>query len=197
MLPAPKHVREVYLGENGLIANAREGTVLIDSSTIDPGTAREVAKMGREKGVVVVDAPVSGGTGGAQAGTLTFMVGASTQSDFDRTKPYLTHMGKSITYCGGPGNGQVAKICNNMLLGISMIAASETLNLGINLGMDPHLLTQILNTSSGRCWSTDTYNPVPGVMPNVPASRDYEGGFGNSLMAKDLGLAVEAAKGCG
>ncbi|KAJ3036538.1 hypothetical protein HDV00_002559 [Rhizophlyctis rosea] len=215
MLPGPQHVKEVYLGEDGLLNSAKVGSVMIDSSTIDPATAREVARVAKERGVLMVDAPVSGGTGGAQAGTLTFMVGAPSQQDFDRVQPYLSHMGKNIVYCGANGNGQVAKICNNMLLGITMIAASETMNLvtrtifsdihqpvisdthheqGIRLGMDPKLLASILNSSSGRCWSTDTYNPCPGVMPNVPASRNYEGGFGVPLMAKDLGLAVAAAQ---
>jgi 3-hydroxyisobutyrate dehydrogenase len=135
------------------------------------------------------------GTLGAEAGTLTFMVGSPDASIFQTVKDtLLTHMGKNIVHCGTVGNGQVAKICNNMLLGISMVAASETMNLGVKLGMDPKLLAGIINTSSGRCWSTDTYNPCPGVLPNVPSSRDYEGGFGTSLMAKDLGLAVSAAQ---
>ncbi|KAJ3293521.1 hypothetical protein HK104_004393 [Borealophlyctis nickersoniae] len=193
MLPASAHVLEVYHGKEGLLSAAKKDALMVDSSTIDVKTAKEVAEKGREKGVAVVDAPVSGGTGGAQAGTLTFMTGASTEADFNRARPYLMHMGKNIVYCGANGNGQVAKICNNMLLGITMIAAAETMNLGARLGMNPKLLASILNTSSGRCWSTDTYNPCPGVMPNVPSSRDYEGGFGTSLMAKDLGLAVSAA----
>ena len=126
------------------------------------------------------------GTGGAQAGTLTFMVGAEKQEIFQKAEPILKSMGKNIVYCGLPGNGQVAKICNNMLLGISMIAASETMNLGVRMGMDPKLLASIINTSSGRCWSTEVYNPCPGVLENVPASRGYTGGFGISLMAKGL-----------
>jgi len=133
------------------------------------------------------------GTVGAEAATLTFMVGASSESDFHRAKPILSHMGKNIVHCGTIGTGQIAKMCNNMLLAISMIGVSEAMNLGIQLGMDPKLLASILNTSSGRCWSSDTYNPCPGIMPNVPSSRDYEGGFGNTLMAKDLRLAVSAA----
>lgn len=122
------------------------------------------------------------------------MVGANSQEDFDTAKPILELMGKNIVYCGQNGNGQVAKICNNMLLGVSMIAVSETMQLGIKLGMEPKLLANILNTSSGRCWSSDTYNPCPGVMPTAPASREYQGGFGNTLMAKDLRLAVNAAQ---
>ncbi|KAI9193550.1 NAD binding domain of 6-phosphogluconate dehydrogenase-domain-containing protein [Polychytrium aggregatum] len=192
MLPASAHVREVYLGENGVLKGLKNA-IVIDSSTIDPRTTKEVAGAVNKAGSVGVDAPVSGGTLGAQAGTLTFMVGSESEEDFGKVKPILSHMGKNIVYCGPNGNGQVAKICNNMLLGISMIAASETMNLGVRLGMDPKLLAGILNTSTGRCWSTDTYNPCPGVLPNVPSSRDYEGGFGNSLMAKDLGLAITAA----
>jgi 3-hydroxyisobutyrate dehydrogenase len=121
------------------------------------------------------------------------MVGAQTNDLFNMSKTVLTHMGENITFCGLPGNGQVAKICNNMLLGISMIGAAETMNLGVRMGMDPKLLNDIINTSSGRCWSTDTYNPCPGVLGNVPASRDYSGGFGVQLMTKDMGLAVTAA----
>jgi len=139
-----------------------------------------------------VDAPVSGGVGGAQNATLTFMVGGS-KEDFDRVKPLLELMGKNIVHCGGPGNGQVAKVCNNLLLGISMIGVSEAMNLGVKLGMDPKVLAGIINTSSGRCWSSDTYNPVPGVIPTVPASNGYKGGFASDLMAKDLYLAVSAA----
>ena len=122
------------------------------------------------------------------------MVGAGSESDFLDAKPLLELMGKNIIYCGRNGNGQVAKICNNMLLGISMVAVSETMQLGISMGMDPKLLANILNTSSGRCWSSDTYNPCPGVMPNTPASKGYQGGFGNTLMAKDLRLALNAAQ---
>eukprot|EP00842_Homolaphlyctis_polyrhiza_P006765 jgi/Hompol1/708/HPOL_004366-RA len=193
MLPASQHVRSVYLGKDGLLAGIKAGSLLIDSSTIDPGTSQSVANAFKAKSAIVVDAPVSGGTLGAQAGTLTFMVGAQDDAAFDKVKPYLEGMGKNIVSCGGNGNGQVAKICNNMMLGISMIAASETMNLGTRLGMDPKLLASIINTSTGRCWSMDTYNPCPGVIPTAPASRDYEGGFGVSLMAKDMGLAIAAA----
>ncbi|KAJ3318173.1 hypothetical protein HDU76_000908 [Blyttiomyces sp. JEL0837] len=199
MLPAGPHVREVYLNaETGLLKGVegrKKGSVLlVDSSTIDVQTSKEVAQAAGLAGAVMLDAPVSGGTLGAEAGTLTFMVGAPSSQVFNTVKDHvLVHMGKNIVHCGEVGNGQVAKICNNMLLGISMIAASETMNLGVRLGMDPKLHASILNTSSGRCWSTDTYNPCPGVLPNVPAARDYEGGFGTALMAKDLGLAVAAA----
>ena len=193
MLPASAHVKGVYLGENGLLAHVRPGVLLIDSSTIDPLSAREVAAAARAHDNPMLDAPVSGGTGGAAAGTLTFMVGGEA-ADFDRAQPVLAAMGRNIVHCGGAGNGQVAKVANNMLLGISMIGVAEAMSLGVALGMDPQVLAGILNTSSGRCWSSDTYNPFPGVMDNVPASRGYTGGFGTDLMLKDLGLASEAAK---
>ncbi len=193
MLPAAPHVKSVYLGENGLIASARAGVMLIDCSTIDPHSAREVAKAAAEHGNPMLDAPVSGGTGGAAAGTLTFMVGGS-DADFDRAQPILAAMGKNIVRCGAAGNGQVAKVANNMLLGISMIGVAEAMALGVALGMDAKTLAGVINTSSGRCWSSDTYNPFPGVLDNVPSSRGYSGGFGSDLMLKDLGLATEAAK---
>lgn len=193
MLPAAAHVKAVYLGDDGLLANVRPGVLLIDSSTIDPHSAREVAAAAQKHGNPMLDAPVSGGTGGAAAGTLTFMVGGS-DADFDRAQPVLAAMGKNIVHCGGNGNGQAAKVANNLLLGISMIGVSEAMSLGVALGVDPKVLAGIINTSSGRCWSSDTYNPFPGVMDNVPASRGYEGGFGTDLMLKDLGLASEAAK---
>jgi len=193
MLPAAAHVKSVYLGENGLIAHSRAGVMLIDCSTIDPHSAREVAKAAAEHGNPMLDAPVSGGTGGAVAGTLTFMVGGS-DADFDHAQPILAAMGKNIVHCGAAGNGQVAKVANNMLLGISMIGVAEAMALGVALGMDAKTLAGVINTSSGRCWSSDTYNPFPGVLDNVPASRGYSGGFGSDLMLKDLGLATEAAK---
>ncbi len=193
MLPAAPHVKSVYLGENGLIASSRAGVMLIDCSTIDPHSAREVAKAAAEHGNPMLDAPVSGGTGGAAAGTLTFMVGGS-DADFDRAQPILAAMGKNIVHCGAAGNGQVAKVANNMLLGISMIGVAEAMALGVALGMDAKTLAGVINTSSGRCWSSDTYNPFPGVLDYVPASRGYSGGFGSDLMLKDLGLATEAAK---
>jgi len=193
MLPAAVHVKSVYLGPDGVLANVSTQTALIDSSTIDPQTAREVAAIAAAQGNVMLDAPVSGGTGGAEAGTLTFMVGGD-EAEFTRYKNIFNAMGKNIVYCGGSGNGQVAKVANNMLLGISMIGTAEAMSLGVSLGMEPKVLAGIINTSSGRCWSSDTYNPFPGVLENVPASRGYTGGFGSDLMLKDLGLAAEAAK---
>jgi 3-hydroxyisobutyrate dehydrogenase len=193
MLPSSPHVKSVYLGAEGVLAGVARGTVLIDCSTIDPHTAREVAVLAAQRGNPMADAPVSGGTGGAEAGTLTFMVG-SDAAVYAQIAPLLRHMGKNIVHCGASGTGQVAKICNNLLLGISMIGVSEAMNLGAALGIDPKVLAGIINTSSGRCWSSDTYNPFPGVMENVPAARGYSGGFGADLMLKDLGLAVDAAK---
>ncbi|KAF8975025.1 hypothetical protein BGZ46_009498 [Entomortierella lignicola] len=193
MLPASQHVEGVYFGKDGLLEGLGEKHLVVDASTIDQSMATRVAKVLHEKGAKAIDAPVSGGTGGAQAGTLTFMVGSRTDEEFQTVKPYLEKMGKNIVYCGVNGNGQVAKICNNMLLGISMIATSETMNLGVRMGMDPKLLAGILNTSSGRCWSSEVYNPCPGVLENSPASRGYTGGFAVPLMAKDLRLAVNAA----
>ena len=193
MLPSSPHVKTVYLGVDGVLAGVARGATLVDSSTIDPHTAREVASEAEKCGNPMADAPVSGGTGGAEGGTLTFMVGAAA-AIFEQIKPLLSHMGKNIVHCGTSGNGQVAKICNNMLLGISMVGVAEAMNLGVALGMDPKVLAGIINTSSGRCWSSDTYNPYPGVMENVPSSRGYSGGFGADLMLKDLGLATDAAK---
>jgi 3-hydroxyisobutyrate dehydrogenase len=193
MLPSSPHVRSVYVNEMGVLASVAPGTPLIDCSTIDPITAREVAMDARAKGCAMLDAPVSGGVGGAEAGTLTFMVGGEA-ADFERVKPVLQAMGKNIVHCGGAGNGQVAKICNNMMLAIEMIATSEGMTLAAKLGMDPKVFASIVNTSSGRCWSSDTYNPFPGVLESVPASRGYSGGFGADLMLKDLTLVTDAAK---
>lgn len=193
MLPAAPHVKQVYLGEDGLLAHVSAGVLLIDSSTIDPLSAREVASAAAHNGNPMLDAPVSGGTGGAAAGTLTFMVGGS-EADFQTAQPILATMGKNIVHCGGSGNGQVAKVANNLLLGISMIGAAEAMSLGVALGMEPEVLAGVINSSSGRCWSSEIYNPFPGVVETSPASRGYSGGFGTDLMLKDLGLASEAAK---
>ena len=193
MLPSSPHVRSVYLNATGVLSAATPGTLLIDCSTIDPHTARDVAFDAKAKSFSMIDAPVSGGTGGAEAGTLTFMVGGDNQ-DFEKAKPILACMGKNIVHCGGAGNGQVAKICNNMMLAIEMIATAEGMSLAAKLGMDPKIFAGIANTSSGRCWSSDTYNPYPGVVDNAPASRGYTGGFGSDLMLKDLTLVTEAAK---
>lgn len=193
MLPTAAHVKQVYLGKDGLLAHVGQGVLLIDSSTIDPLSAREVATLATAQGNPMLDAPVSGGTGGAAAGTLTFMVGGSV-SVFDQALPILSAMGKNVVHCGSAGNGQVAKIANNMLLGISMVGVAEAMALGVALGMDAKVLAGIINTSSGRCWSSELYNPFPGVLDNVPAARGYSGGFGSDLMLKDLGLATDAAR---
>jgi 3-hydroxyisobutyrate dehydrogenase len=196
MLPAGQHVREVYLGADGVLAAAGPNTLLIDSSTIDVATARAVAGAAQAKGLAMLDAPVSGGTGGAQAGTLTFMVGGG-DAAFARAKPILELMGKTIVHAGGPGNGQAAKICNNMILGVSMIAVSEAFVLAEKLGLDAQKLFDIASKSSGQCWSMTTYCPVPGPVPTSPANRDYQAGFTAAMMLKDLKLAQAAAEAAG
>jgi 3-hydroxyisobutyrate dehydrogenase len=193
MLPAGQHVRDTYLGPNGIIENANAGTLLIDSSTIDVETSRVVAAAAEKKGLLMIDAPVSGGVGGASAATLTFMCGGSPQA-FARAQPILEKMGKTIVHAGGAGNGQAAKICNNMVLGISMIAVSEAFVLAEKLGLDHQKLFDISSKSSGQCWSMTTYCPVPGPVPTSPANRDYQAGFTAAMMLKDLKLAQDAAK---
>jgi 3-hydroxyisobutyrate dehydrogenase len=193
MLPSSPQVRHVYEGAEGILAGVSPGVPLIDSSTIDPQTARAVATSAAAHGNPMADAPVSGGTVGAANGSLTFMVGAEAVL-FERIKPTLAAMGKNLVHCGGVGNGQVAKICNNLVLGISMLAVAEAMNLGVALGADPQVLAGVINTSSGRCWSSDTNNPYPGVLEGAPAARGYTGGFGTDLMLKDLGLATDAAR---
>jgi 3-hydroxyisobutyrate dehydrogenase len=196
MLPAGTHVREVYLGEGGVLSAVRASTLLIDSSTIDVETARAVAAAAHNKGLPMLDAPVSGGTGGAQAGTLTFMCGGSDDA-FARARPLLETMGKTIVHAGGAGNGQAAKICNNMVLGVSMIAVSEAFVLAEKLGLDAQKLFDISSKSSGQCWSLTTYCPVPGPVPTSPANRDYQAGFTAAMMLKDLKLAQQAAQASG
>jgi len=193
MLPSSPHVRTAYGGTYGILAEVKPGTLLIDCSTIDPLTARDVAMDAKARGCPMIDAPVSGGVAGAEAGTLTFMVGGEAR-DFEAAKPILQAMGKNVVHCGAAGNGQVAKICNNLMLAIEMIATSEGMTLAAKLGMDPKVFASIVNTSSGRCWSSDTYNPYPGVLENVPSSRGYSGGFAADLMLKDLTLVTDAAK---
>jgi 3-hydroxyisobutyrate dehydrogenase len=192
MLPASPHVEGLYLGAGQLLEHIKPGAMLIECSTIATATAVAVAEAAAAKGFEMIDAPVSGGTAGAAAGTLTFIVGGS-DSGLERARPLLEKMGKNIFHAGDHGAGQTAKICNNMLLAIHMIGTAEALNLGASLGLDVKVLSEIIQKSSGRNWSTELYNPWPGVMENVPASRNYEGGFGVDLMLKDLGLAMEAA----
>lgn len=196
MLPASKHVESLYLSVDGVLATARQGSLLIDCSTIAPESARKVAKAATDKGFSMIDAPVSGGTGGAQAGTLTFMVGGSA-SDLERANPILEKMGIKIFHAGGAGAGQTVKVCNNMLVGILMIGTSEALRLGMANGMDPKVLSDVMAMSSGRNWTLEVYNPCPGTMGNVPSARGYTGGFGVDLMLKDLGLAMENAVAVG
>ena len=196
MLPSGKEVREVYLGSSGIIENANEGTLLIDCSTIDVQTARTVAAEAEKRGLLMLDAPVSGGVGGASAATLTFMVGGSAQA-FTRAQSILEKMGKTIVHAGGAGTGQAAKICNNMILGISMIAVSEAFVLAEKLGLDHQKLFDISSKSSGQCWSMTSYCPVPGPVPASPANRDYQAGFTAAMMLKDLKLSQAAAKSAG
>jgi 3-hydroxyisobutyrate dehydrogenase len=196
MLPAGDHVRTVYSGDAGVIANAPAGALLIDCSTIDVATARAVATAAAERGYAMVDAPVSGGVGGAQGATLTFMVGGTDEA-FARAKPVLEAMGKTIVHAGGSGNGQAAKICNNMILGASMIAVSEGFLLAEKLGLDAQKLFDIASKSSAQCWSLTSYCPVPGPVPTSPANRNYQAGFTAAMMLKDLKLAQEAARAGG
>ena len=192
MLPASAHVEGLYLGSDGLLEKIAPGTLVIDSSTIAAATSRKVAEAAALRGIAAIDAPVSGGTGGAIAGTLTFMVGGS-EADLARARPVLEKMGANIFHAGAAGAGQTAKICNNMLLGILMIGTSEALALGVANGLDAKVLSEIMRRSSGGNWALEKYNPMPGVMETSPASKNYAGGFGTDLMLKDLGLAQENA----
>jgi 3-hydroxyisobutyrate dehydrogenase len=193
MLPAGRHVLSVY---TDTLHDVPAGTLFIDSSTIDVESAREAHAMAASAGMLSLDAPVSGGTGGAAAGTLTFMAGG-TEAAFARAEPILSAMGRKIVHCGSAGAGQAAKICNNMILGISMIAVSEAFVLGEKLGLSHRALFDVASTSSGQCWSLTTYCPVPGPVPASPANKDYQPGFAVALMLKDLRLAQEAANATG
>jgi 3-hydroxyisobutyrate dehydrogenase len=196
MLPSGNEVREVYLGPAGVLESTSPGVLLIDSSTIDVESARLVAAAAQAKGLSMVDAPVSGGVGGAQAATLTFMVGGP-EAAFIRAKPVLEGMGKTIVHAGGPGNGQAAKICNNMILGASMIVTAEAFVLAEKLGLEHQKLFDIAAKSSGQSWSMTSYCPVPGPVPTSPANRDYQAGFTAAMMLKDLMLAQDAARATG
>jgi len=191
MLPAGKHVKGVY--ESEVFGTAPASALLIDCSTIDVATAKAVAATASGKGYNMIDAPVSGGIAGAAAGTLTFMVGGSAEH-FSRAQPILALMGKNVIHAGASGAGQAAKICNNMLLGASMIATCETFAMAQKLGLDLQTFYDIASTASGQSWSMTTYCPVPGVGPKTPADNDYQGGFAAGLMLKDLKLAVQAAQ---
>ncbi|MDA8446749.1 3-hydroxyisobutyrate dehydrogenase [Paracidovorax valerianellae] len=195
MLPASQHVESLYLGnaqQPGLLPLLAAGTLVIDCSTIAAATSRKVAEAAQARGMAFIDAPVSGGTNGAVAGTLTFMIGGST-ADLERARPLLEKMGANLFHAGAVGAGQTAKICNNMLLGILMAGTSEAIALGVANGLDPKVLSEIMRRSSGGNWALEKYNPYPGVMDTAPASKSYAGGFGTDLMLKDLGLAQENA----
>jgi len=196
MLPAGKEVREVYQGRPGILEAVRPGTLLIDSSTIDVATARDVGAAALAAGLPMIDAPVSGGVGGAEAATLTFMVGGP-DAAFASARPILAAMGKTIVHAGGSGSGQAAKICNNMMLGISMIGVCEAFVLAESLGLDRQKLFDIASRSSGQCWSLTSYCPVPGPVPASPANRDYAAGFTAAMMLKDLRLSQDAAQATG
>ncbi|WP_264297494.1 MULTISPECIES: 3-hydroxyisobutyrate dehydrogenase [unclassified Halomonas] len=194
MLPAGQHVRALFVdGETPLGDIIEQGALVIDSSTIDAESAREVAAALEQKGISFIDAPVSGGVGGAQAGTLTFIVGGS-EEQFSRAKPVLDVMGKNIFHAGEHGAGQVAKACNNMMLAILMAGTCEAINMGVKNGLDPAVLSEIMKQSSGGNWALNVYNPYPGVMENAPASNNYQGGFLTDLMVKDLGLAMDISQ---
>ncbi|XP_068654020.1 probable 3-hydroxyisobutyrate dehydrogenase, mitochondrial isoform X2 [Aristolochia californica] len=208
MVPSASHVLDVYTGSNGLLHSGKllRPWLFIDSSTVDPQTSRKLSssisecsleeKRGLFDHPVMLDAPVSGGVLGAEAATLTFMVGGL-ENAYLAAKSLLLAMGKRAIYCGGAGNGVAAKICNNLAMAVTMLGISEAFALGQSLGITANTLTNIFNSSSARCWSSDIYNPVPGVMEGVPSSRNYDGGFSSKLMAKDLELAEASAKEVG
>ncbi|MEM8796620.1 MAG: 3-hydroxyisobutyrate dehydrogenase [Pseudomonadota bacterium] len=191
MLPNGSILKDVY---SHIVGAAKPGALLIDASTVDVESAKAAHQMAAEKGLLSVDAPVSGGVGGAEAATLTFMVGGE-DAAFEKAKPILEAMGMKLVHCGGPGAGQMAKICNNMVLGISMIGICEAFNLADRLGLSRKAMFDVVSTSSGSCWSINTYCPVPGVGPQSPADNDYKPGFAADLMLKDLNLSQEAAEG--
>ncbi|WP_112662220.1 3-hydroxyisobutyrate dehydrogenase [Microvirga flavescens] len=189
MLPAGTHVLSVW---STIIPIVKDDVLLIDCSTVDVDSARKAHALARERNLLSLDAPVSGGVGGAKGATLTFMAGGS-EAAFERAKPFLSHMGKRIVHCGEAGAGQAAKICNNMILGISMIGVAEAFVLGEKLGLSHQALFDVASTSSGQCWSLTTYCPVPGPVPTSPANNNYQPGFAAALMLKDLKLAQDAA----
>lgn len=195
-LPASRHVEGLYLGEDGILSDVPDGALLIDCSTIAPEVSRKVAAAAQARGLAMIDAPMSGGIAGAAAGTLTFIVGGSSEA-LERARPVLQNMGKNIFHMGDAGAGQVAKLCNNMALGVIMAATGEAIALGTAQGLDAKALSDMMAVSTGRSWATEVCNPWPGVLENAPASRGYSGGFGNDLMLKDLGLATEAATASG
>lgn len=196
MLPDSSIVREAVSGKDGILEGIDKNGLHVDCSTCEPKFAQELYQFAKEKGYRFLDAPVSGGVTGASAATLTFMVGGD-KSDVDFVEKILLTAGSRVVHCGDSGAGQIAKLCNNLLLAASMTATCEAMNLGIKMGLDGKLLASIINTSTGRCWSSETYSPVPGLMPNVPSSNGYQGGFQMKLTAKDLSLAQSTALACG
>ncbi|ARU87511.1 3-hydroxyisobutyrate dehydrogenase [Pseudomonas sp. M30-35] len=193
MLPASRHVEGLYLGQSGLLASLPSGTLVLECSTIAPETARRVHQAAAERDIYMLDAPVSGGTAGAAAGTLTFMIGGQAKY-VEQARPIFELMGKNIFHAGPDGAGQVAKVCNNQVLAVQMIATAEAMAMGVANGLDPAVLAEVMRQSSGGNWTLEKYNPWPGVMENAPASKGYSGGFMAELMAKDLGLAQETAQ---
>jgi 3-hydroxyisobutyrate dehydrogenase len=193
MLPEGRHVRAAYLGADGVLAHAASGALLIDCSTVDVDTARAVSQAAAERGLEMLDAPVSGGVAGAEAASLTFMVGGSA-AGVERARPVLARMGRAVVHTGPSGNGQAAKICNNMMLGISMLGVCEAFVLAERLGLAADKLFEVSSQSSGQCWALTSYCPVPGPVPSSPANRDYRPGFTAAMMAKDLRLAQAAAQ---
>jgi 3-hydroxyisobutyrate dehydrogenase len=194
MLPSPAHVRAAFLDDDGILAHAAKGNVVVDCSTVDPETVKHLYDAARLRGIDMADAPVSGGVLGAAAATLTLLVGAA-PGLFERIRSALAPVGSEFIRCGGPGAGQVVKISNNLLAAISMVATSEAMTLGVKLGADPVLLANAINHSTGRCWASEHYNPWPGVCPDAPASHDYVGGASTEILIKDLSLALGEAKG--
>lgn len=192
MLPAGKHVFDLYLDSGGLLDAISEDTLIVDCSTIDAETSRQVAEKAGQRGLTMLDAPVSGGVNGAKTGGLTFMVGGEADG-VERAQPLFEIMGKTHFHAGPAGAGQVAKMCNNMLLGILMTGTSEAINLGVANGLDPAVISEIMKNASGGNWALNVYNPYPGVMENAPASNGYKPGFGVDLMLKDLGLAMDSS----
>ncbi|KAL1513771.1 hypothetical protein ABEB36_003136 [Hypothenemus hampei] len=192
MLPTGQVVKNTVLGEKGILRKISKNALLLDSSTIGPQIAREVFEAAKAKNIRFLDTPVSGGVLGAEAGTLCFMVGGL-EKDCKEVEPILLHMGARVFYCGESGAGQITKLCNNLIFGVTMVGTAEAMNLGIKLGLDSKVLTDVINVSTGRSFTSELYHPVPGTRENAPATKNYDGGFSVELIAKDLGLASEAA----
>lgn len=193
MLPNTNTVKQVW---DTAYKTAKKGTYFIDSSTISPDDSKAIAKVTKEKGFIPSDSPVTGGVMAAKNGLLTFLIGGE-QKDYETVKKYLQPMGKNFIYCGESGNGQISKACNNLCLAITMVGLSESMALGVKMGMDPKVLTEVMMNGSGKCWSLEVYNPVPGILPNAPSGRDYENGFGMELITKDVNIALDCAKNVG